>query len=350
MTSKRLAAAAVGGLFSALALAGCGGDSEPAAELAGSWEEIVEQAGEEGEVTIYSTHSPDNLEKLKRAFEAEYPDITLTYVRGTDADILPKVEIENQTGRGTVDVHMTTDAGWIDRSLETDYSVEIVGPSFENEVYDPEHSIIEDKWFLTSATVFLLGWNTDKLPEGLETPEDALDPKLKGKIGISNPAGIPTYADMYRKINVNFGENYNQRLAEAEPKIYDSAVAIGQAIASGEIWASPVAATTLLAEKENGAPVDTKVPEKPFGVPWYSHVLTSAPNPNAAQVLADFLVTEEGQAAISADYVAALPDVEGTGVPGADVLAQDVELADPETLTQESVNEFQAEWEALFLG
>lgn len=350
MTSKRLAAIAVGGLFSTLALVGCSGDSEAAGELAGSWDEILESASEEGEVTIYSTHSPDNLEKLKKAFEAKYPDISLTYVRGTDADILPKVEVENQTGRGTVDVHMTTDAGWIDRSLESDYSAEIVGPSFENDVYDPENSIIEDKWFLTSATVFVLGWNTEKLPEGLKTPEDVLAPNLKGKIGISNPAGIPTYADMYRKIDVNFGENYLEHLAEAEPRIYDSAVAIGQAIASSEIWASPVAATTLLAEKANGAPVETMVPEKPFGVPWFSHVLTAAPNPNAAQVLADFLVTEEGQAAISADYVAALPDVEGTGVPGADVLAQEVELADPETLTQESVNEFQADWEALFLG
>lgn len=349
MTSKRLAAAAVGGLLSALVLVGCG-ESEPAAELADDWDGIVEAAAEEGEVTIYSTHSPDNLESLKKAFEEKYPDITLTYVRGTDADILPKVEVENETGRGTVDVHMTTDAGWIDRSLDSDYSVEVVGPSLENEDYDPENSIIEDKWFLTSATIFVLGWNTDNLPEGLETPEDVLDPALEGKVGISNPAGIPTYADMYQTIDTTYGENYLERLAEVEPRIYDSAVAIGQAIASGEIWASPVAATTLLAEKESGAPVDIAVPPNPWGVPWYSHVLASSPHPNAAQVLADFLVTEEGQAAISADYVAALPDVEGTGVPGADVLAQDVELADPDTLTQESVNEFQTEWEALFLG
>ena len=350
MTSKRLAVAAVGGILSAVALAGCGGDSEPTAKLADDWDGIVEAAADEGEVTIYSTHSPDNLESLKKAFEEKYPDVKLTYVRGTDADILPKIETEKQTGQGTVDVHMTTDAGWIDRSLESDYSVEVVGPSFEEPAYDAEASIMEDKWFLTSATIFVLGWNTDEYPAGLETPEDVLDPELKGKIGISNPAGIPTYADMYRRIDVDFGENYLERLAEQEPKIYDSAVAIGQAIASGEIWASPVAATTLLAEKENGAPVETAVPEKPFGVPWYSHVLTTAPNPNAAQLLADFLVTEEGQQAISADYIAVLPDVEGTGVPGADVLAQEVELADPATLDQESVNEFQQEWEAMFLG
>lgn len=350
MTSKRLVATSVAVLLPALGLVGCGSGSEPTRELAGSWDGIVEAAADEGEVTIYSTHSPDNLEKLKQAFEKEYPEITLNYVRGTDADLLPKVEVENQTGQGTVDVHMTTDAGWIDRSLDSDYSVEVVGPSLENAAYDPAHSIIEDKWFLTSATIFVLGWNSEKLPEGLQTPEDVLDPKLEGKVGISNPAGIPTYADMYRRIDVDFGENYLERLAEQEPRVYDSAVAIGQAIASGEIWASPVAATLLLNEKANGAPVDISVPEKPFGVPWYSHVLSSAPNPNAAQVLADFLVTEEGQEAISADYVPTLPDVKGTGIPGADVLAQDVELADPATMDQASVDEFQAEWEALFLN
>ena len=72
MTSKRLAATAVGGLLSALVLVGCG-ESEPAAELADDWDGIVEAATEEGEVTIYSTHSPDNLESLKKAFEEKYP-------------------------------------------------------------------------------------------------------------------------------------------------------------------------------------------------------------------------------------------------------------------------------------
>lgn len=350
MTSKPLTALVGLGLLSALTLTACGGDDASGTELADSWQGILEAANEEGEVTIYGTVSPDNLENLKQAFEKKYPEITLTYVRGTDADILPKVEVENQTGKGTADVHMTTDAGWIDRSLDADYSVELEGPSFDNEAYEPEKSIIDDKWFLTSATVFGLGWNTDKVPEGLTTPEDALDPSLEGKVGITNPAGIPTYVDMYRKIDVDFGDNYVERLAEVQPQIYDSAVAITQALASGEVWATPTVGTTVLVEKEAGAPVDFTLPEKPFGVPWYSHVLASAPHSNAAQVLADFLVTEEGQAAISADFIAALPDVEGTGVPGADVLAQDIPLADPETLTQESVDEYQSEWEGLFLN
>ena len=271
-------------------------------------------------------------------------------MRGTDADILPKVEVENQTGQGTADVHMTTDAGWIDRSLEAEYSVEVVGPSFDNQAYDRENSVIDDKWFLTSATVFGIAWNTEKVPGGLETPEDMLAAELSdGKVGVTNPAGIPTYVDMYRKIDVDFGENYVDRLAAIQPRVYDSAVAIGQAIASGEIWATPFASSTILTEKANGAPVEFKVPEKPFGVPWYSHVLSSAPHPNAAQVLADFLVTPEGQAAISHDFIACLPDIADTGL-GTDLLAQDVPLGDADELSSDTVQAYQEEWEQEFLG
>lgn len=350
MKTKRLASAVAGGLLSVAALAGCGSDSG-GGELADSWEGILEAADEEGEVVIYGTVAPDNLELLKQAFEKEYPEIELTYVRGTDADLLPKVEIENSTGNGTADVHMTTDAGWIERSLEADYSVEVEGPSFDNPDYDRESSTIEDKWFLTSATVFGMAWNTDKLPAGLETPEDVLADNLAGgKVGVTNPAGIPTYVDMYRKIDTDFGEDYVGRLADIEPRVYDSAVAVGQAIASGEIWASPTIGSTVLTEKANGAPVEFAIPEKPFGVPWYSHVLSSAPHPNAAQVLADFLVTPEGQAAISHDFIACLPDVEGTGVAGSDLLAQEVPLGDPDELAPDSVATYQEEWESQFLG
>ncbi|WP_340539921.1 extracellular solute-binding protein [Nocardioides sp. GXZ039] len=349
MNAKRLSVVAAG-MLALGALSACGGD-DSGTELAGSWDEIVAEAKKEGEVTIYSTHAPDNLEALKKAFEKKYPEIKLTYVRGTDADILPKVETEKQTGKGTADVHMTTDAAWIQNATDQGYNVEIVGPDFDETDYNRAESVLDDKWFLTSATVFGFGWNTSKVPGGLRTVEDILDPEMgDGRLGITNPAGIPTYVDMYRRINEDWGGNFVEDLAGQKPRVYESAVAIGQAIASGEIWGSPTAATTLLTEKENGAPVDFAVPENPFGVPWYSQVLESAPHANAAQVLADFLVTPEGQAAISHDYIAVLPDIEGTGVPGADVLAQDVELPDPATLDQDSVNAYQQEWEAEFQG
>lgn len=350
MRAPNIRSTVAGGLALALVLAGCGGGGGSDSELAGSWDEIVEAANQEGSVTLYSSHSPTNLDALKSAFEAEYSDITLEYVRGTDADILPKIEVENQTGTGVADVHMTTDAGWIQRSLDTDYSAEVVAPNLEQSGYQSENSVIEDKFFVTSATAFGLGWNTVHVPEGLSEPDDVIDPRLAGKVGIQNPNGMPTYVDMYQQIEVDYGEGFVDRLVTVEPQIYASNVAVTQALASGEVWAAPMAGSTVMTEKEKGAPVNFMLPENPFGVPWYSHVLASAPNPNAGQVLADFLISPEGQAAISADFIAALPDVPGTGIEGSDVLAQDIGLADHESLDPETVQEYQLEWERKFVG
>ncbi|MFC6152822.1 ABC transporter substrate-binding protein [Nocardioides yefusunii] len=349
MASKRPAVLTALVVAASMSLAACGG-SGPESELADSWDGIVEAAAKEGKVTLYSTHAPENLEALKKAFEAEYPDIKLDFVRGTDADILPKVDVEKKTGKAIADVHMTTDAAWIASDLEDeDASAELVGPSFDAAEYRRAESILDDRWFVTSAAVFGIAWNTNKYPTGLSAPEDVLDPKLKGKVGVSNPSGIPTYVDMWKGFEQDWAPGFVTDLAATGPRIYPSAVAITSALTSGEVWATPVAASQLLAEKEKGAPVDFVVPEKPFGVPWYTHVVGASKNPNAAQLLADFMVTEAGQKAISADYVAALPDVEGTGIAGADVVAQEIKLPDPEEISPEVVTDYQKTWEGLFL-
>lgn len=351
MRFTRLSSAIAGTLAAILVLAGCSGGDGSESELAGSWDEIVTAAKGEGEVTLYSNHAPANLELLKTAFESEYPEITLTYVRGTDMDLLPKVEVENQTGNGVADVHMTTDAGWIQRSLESgEYSAEVVAPALEDPAYRADDAVIDNTFFVTSATSIGLAWNTQNVPAGLESPEDLLDPRFDGKVGVVNPAGFPAVVNIYQRMDVDYGANYVERLAKVNPRIYSSAPAITQALASGEIWAAPGASMDVLVERGKGAPVDFALPDSPIGVPFYSHALSASPNPNAAQVLSDFMVTIEGQEAISRDYVAALPNVPGTGVEGATVVAQDLKLADPATLEASAVDEYVARWESLFVG
>ena len=216
-----------------------------------TWDDVVAAAKGEGSVLLYSSQKPANLDALKVAFEQEYPEISLEYVRGTDADINPKVEVENQTKRGTADVHMLTDAAWIETAAESGtYSTDLVGPAFDTPEYEPQTSIISDKFFLTSAAVFSLGWNTTALPGGLQKPEDLLDPALKGKIGIVNPSGIASYVDFYRFFEKNFGADYLQKLAELKPRIYPSALGVAQALTSGEIVATPMV-QPLVREKES---------------------------------------------------------------------------------------------------
>jgi iron(III) transport system substrate-binding protein len=114
-------------------------------------------------------------------------------------------------------------------------------------------------------------------------------------------------------------------------------------LTSGEIVAAPLV-NALVNEVESGAPVDWKMSAKPWGAPWYTHALKSAPHPNAAQVLVDFIASLDGQTALGYGYATTVPGIEGSIADAADVT-----FADPSDLTSEDITTRQAAWEKLFL-
>ncbi len=341
--SKGLAVGAVVGAVAVLTA--CGGASGTTRPVSGSWSDVVAAAEREGNVVLYSSQKPANLESLKRAFEAKYPRIHMQYVRGTDADLNPRVETENKTGKGTADVHMLTDTAWVQNAARSGaYSSDLVGPDLRAPEYRPEVSVLRDRFALAGAAVFALGWNTAAVPGGLHDPRDILDSKYRGKIGITNPTGIAAYVDMYQYYEKAYGSDYWKRLAELAPRVYPSALGIAQALTSGEIAVTP-SVQPLNTEVAAGAPVNWTLPHSPFGTPWYSEVTKVAPHPNAAQVLADFMVTREGQIALNPGYAAALPNI-----PGAVALAQDLPSPDTANLTPEKVSQYSRAWSKRFQG
>ena len=176
----------------------------------------------------------------------------------------------------------------------------------------------------------------------MRNPRDILDPKYTGERSASSiPPGSPL-VDLYRYYAKTYGEDYWERLAELKPRVYPSALGIAQALTSGEIVVAP-SVQPLVTRIAAGAPVNWALPPSPWGTPWYSHVLSVAPHPNAAQVLADFMVTRDGQIALNSGYAAALPDI-----PGAVVQAQEIASPDTADLTPEKVSKYSQEWAERF--
>ncbi|MCF8571908.1 substrate-binding domain-containing protein [Gordonia sp. HY002] len=336
--------AVVAGAFAILTASACGSsDDSSSGPVDGSWEDVIAGAESEGSVMLYSSQKPANLEALEAAFEAKYPKIDMEFVRGTDPDINPKVETENKTGKGIADVHMQTDTAWMNAAAESGtYSTDLVGPSFRAADFAPDKSLINDRFAITSAAVFALGWNTNAVPEGLATATDVINPAHKGKIGIMNPTGIASYVDMYRYFAETYGEDYWNKIAALQPRVYPSALGVAQALTSGEIVAAP-SVQPLVTEMDSGAPVDWKLAEKPWGTPWYTHALSVAPHPNAAQLLADFMVTREGQTALNSGYAAVLPDI-----PGAVARTQSITMPATDNLTPEDIQKYSQQWSELF--
>jgi len=309
-------------------------------------EELVAAAQAEGSVTIYSSQALDQLNTLGAAFEEEY-GISVEVVRGTDGDNIPRIETELSTNTSGADLVVTAaqlfmethaEAGdWVDATA----SPQIAGLGD----YDADQYIHDGNFFEVGAALLTFAWNTNEVPDGLSGYEDLLDPSLTGRIAVIDPAIAPVVVDFYLFLEENLGADFIDGLAAQEPRIYPSALPIGEALTSGEVAAAAYAAPTQLeAAKQSGAPVDYAIADfGAWGARYFGAIPKSSDSPNAAALLADFMVTAQGQEIVQATAGSVLPNVPGT------LLTNDqVRITDLEATTPENAAAFVEEWNSQF--
>jgi iron(III) transport system substrate-binding protein len=353
----------------ALAATACGGDDDddatastepptettaasedtavPADDADAALEELVAAAQEEGSVTIYSSQGLDQLNALGAAFEAEY-GIPVEVVRGTDGDNTPRIETELSTNTSGADLVVTAgqlfmeahgEAGdWVDPTA----SPQLAGLA----EYDADEYIHEGNFFEVGAAILTFAWNTDDVPEGLTDYPDLLDPALAGgRIAVVDPAVAPVIVDFYLFLEENFGEDFLTDLAAQEPRIYPSALPIGEALTSGEVSAAAYAAPVqLVPAAANGAPVDYGVSEAgAWGARYFGAIPKSTDSPNAAALLADFMVTAQGQEIVQGASGSVLADIPGTLITNDRVRVTDLAATAPDPAAA-----YVEEWNSMF--
>jgi iron(III) transport system substrate-binding protein len=293
-------------------------------------------------VTIYSSQGLDQLNDFGKKFEARY-GIPVTIVRGVDGDNLAKITAEKETGKGIADVWVSASQPVIEaKAKEGGWFVPATGPDFDTVAYDKAKHYKPGDYFEVGAAILTFGWNTQSYEKGIKDYPDLLDPALAGgKIGVVEPSAA-SFVDFYNYLTETYGPDYVQKLAAQKPRIYPSSLPMAQALTSGEIDAATFV-QVLSDEKEQGAPVDSGLAEKAWGARFYGMVVKTAPHPNAAQLLADFLVTPEGQGAVQRKASTVLKDVPGAVTDNSTVRVQDLAA-----LTPEKVAAYQTEWNAMF--
>jgi len=306
-----------------------------------AFQAIVDKAKQEGSATIYSSQGPDQLNDLAKRFQAKY-GIRLDVLRDVDANIEAKLNVEHDSKKGVADVAVLSDTGFVTTKGQAGYFTQPTGPDFNNPAYDKAKNVNPAGSFVTTAAVFALGWNTSAVPGGMKSYADLLDPKLKGKVGVPDPAVSPSIVDFYMYLQEQQGQDFVAKLAAQRPQIFPSVLTEGQNLTSGQISAG-TAVQALVDEKANGAPVDFVVPSPAWGARFWASVTAVAPHPNAALVLADYLLTQDGQEAMSRKAGSALPNIKGAVT---DV--SKIRVPDPAKLTPDAVANFRAEFKKLF--
>lgn len=312
------------------------------AQSDGEWQKIVEAARQEGNVILYTAMLPATIDRLTAAFMEAYPGITLSVIRNIDAVLIPRLQQEIETNSPGADVYAGTTANFIDDLMS---SGNLETPVGSNVAAFPQEHVRGGQAVVVQALPIGFAYNTDLVSEPPRTYADFLKPEFKGQISIVNGSTATVtlfWWDSLRKHDPDYWE----KLKEQDPRFFPSAAGIAQSLAAGETAISPyVPTSSILPLIEEGAPVSFLTPEdaKTFAIDYWGMCLKNARNPNAAQVLVDYMASREGQEVINSGLAMShLDDIPGT-VPQAELFTYN-----PAEFSEEDEKRVKEDWETLF--
>jgi len=322
-------------------LAACGSDPTPtpkpapAAPAAPSqadlnkakWDKIVAAAKQEGEVVFVSSGKAPQYDAVAKAFEKKYPEIDVVRSLLRTGDFQARIAAETAAKKISTDVYSSGGGPALDRDgyvAPYDYTPsEATSSSVWS--YDAFTDIKSGKTnviYTDMAPNYILV-NNELCPVGscVESYKDLSDPKWKGKLLMVEPIGVTTGSFIMGFLYEEYGEEWARAVVSNIGAMIRGTAEGEKMVIRGE-W--PIFVTgkapkeTFKLPKPHPLrairPADGLIPSVSGAV-----VLKDGPNPNAAQLLREFILTKEGQQAMA--------DVVGGGF-----IRNDVTAAEPEMM------------------
>src|SRR5467141_1357629 len=261
-------------------------------------QKLVSRAKKEGDLSLYTTMTPEDANPMIAAFEEKY-GIKVRMWRGINQKLVQRALAESRAGKSAVDVYEGSGHGM--EILHREALLEkFWSPAFGDiptEAF-PRHGYYAPDNLL----FFVMGYNTRLVkPEDLpKTYEDLLQPRWSGNFGIE-ASDVIWFAAVAKAMGEEKGLAYFQKLAAMKPQIRSGHTLMTELVAAGEI---PVVLTLYNQAvdklKERGAPIDWKPLPPAFGRADGIALARQAPHPHAALLFADFVLSPEGQHIIKA--------------------------------------------------
>jgi iron(III) transport system substrate-binding protein len=261
--------------------------------------ELVAAAKAEGTVVFYSANTVAGVEHLARAFEEKY-GITVETLSLPAGTLLQRFASEAEAGSFNADVLVGAN---FDSVAKDDW----IRKGWMIPIKDAGIPALQDGSFRaeflneSTATVFynpwILAYNTNLVKDNPPTSfKDLADPKYKNLVCIPDPEVALAYIEIWDLIRVEFGDEVLTGVASNQPKIYAGAGATTAALAAGECAVAAPTATVAVAALPPSAPVKSLTPAVTAGFQAELAFINPAKvaHPNAAKLLANYLLTPEG--------------------------------------------------------
>lgn len=287
--------------------------STPTGELSEeALEALVTAAQAEGELLVYANSPEQTTQPLYDAFEEEYGIKVNTVPRLLGPELNQRYESERAAGGSPVDLLNATDPAFYSRGVDEGYLVDLTVDDIPHLATWPEELVLPGNVW---AALFTVGacYNTSTVSDAdLNGYETLLDPDIR--VLLVDPASSDPALAVWKVIRDEYGPEFLTEFAERDDvTISASASPATQLMVAGEgdvVFPCFEAFSVGLAAE--GAPVDYALfdPVVVGGNAW--GIPTEATHPNAARLLIDFMLTPEGQAALTPNMLASPLEVEGS--------------------------------------
>ena len=275
----------------------------------------LDGARKEGQIVLYSAAIVNQaLRPLSDAFMKKYPFLKMTFWRGDTEEIIAKLGAEQRANNIVADVAEGTGVG--DLAVGAGLTEPFFTPQVEalpERYRDPS-----DRWSYTRISYFCIAYNT-KVVAPADAPksyDDLLDPRWQGKLAwrVGTASGTPLFITALR---LSRGEDkalaYLHKLAQQKMINFGSGSArtlVDRVIAGEFPIALNIFAHHPLISKAKGAPVNSQLLAPVPSTAGTLVIVKGVRHPNAALLLADFILSKEGQQILAnAEYFPVRSDV-----------------------------------------
>ena len=297
MKMKFLSAAAAAAVvaWSGAALA-ANAPSDPYPKAAAA---LYEKAKQEGAVVVYTVWDVEHIVSILDAFSKRYPGIKTSYWQGRNPEIVQRTVTEFQAGKDSVDIILSDNAPPVIRAAGAIQPYETVQKDFLV-LHDPTMPVV-------SLQIQALVYNTKKLKPG-DLPknwEDVANPKYKGNVALDDPMRAGPLSSQLAGLKEMWNNDtkfvgFIKGLKALNVPVNKSTSAMFRLVVSGEYAiCEPALLHDAMEERdEKHSPVQIVKTAAPVVFPRYGGIYAKAAHPNAAKLLAEWLITNEGQAAL----------------------------------------------------
>jgi ABC-type Fe3+ transport system substrate-binding protein len=278
-------------------------------------QKLVEGAKKEGQVVIYAAMIQSQaMRPMADGFGRKYPFIKLTTWRADSEDIVQKAAAEVRANNVVADLIEGTGAG--EQAVAANIARPFYAPAVES--FAPAYRNPAALWAPTRLSYYSIAYNTKQvaLEKTPKTYADLLDPQWRGKMAwrIGSSTGTPLFLTNLR---IAWGEEkaraYFDKLKEQKIVNFGAGSArtlVDRVIAGEYAIALNIFAHHPLISKAKGAPVNSQLLDPVATTAATMSVVKGLHHPHAAMLLADYILSKEGQAILArAEYFPVDPDV-----------------------------------------